>query len=117
MGDGAQLGLFGEDRPKRDTIVINDRCVVRVAGDQRAVVASGIVVAHFDGGDRMAATHAMVTLVAQGLARQNDVARAFGCSARTVRRHERRFDDGGLAALGRGSGYPRGRLPLLDWAA
>jgi len=44
-------------------------------------------------GDRMADAHAMVTLVAQGLAQQNEVARAFGCSARTVRRHERCFDE------------------------
>ncbi|MCC6473793.1 MAG: helix-turn-helix domain-containing protein, partial [Burkholderiales bacterium] len=39
---------------------------------------------------------------------RSEVARAFGCSARMLRRHERRFDEGGLAALGRGSGYPRG---------
>ena len=109
MDNGAQQGLFSDDRAKRNSVVINDHCLVRLEGDHRAVVASGVVVAHFDSGDRMAAAHAMVTLVAQGLAQQNEVARAFGCSARTVRRHERRFDEGGLAALGRGSGYPRGR--------
>ncbi|MGH8633431.1 MAG: putative transposase [Burkholderiales bacterium] len=109
MDKSAQQGLFSDDRAKRDSVVINDHCLVRLEGDHRAVVASGVVVAHFGTGDRMAAAHAMVTLVAQGLAHQNEVAHAFGCSARTLRRHERRFDEGGLAALGRGSGYPRGR--------
>jgi transposase len=37
------------------------------------------------------------------------VARAFGCHVRTVRRHQRRFEDGGLAALGRPRGFPRGQ--------
>src|SRR5438132_1511003 len=61
----------------------------------------------------MAQAHAMVSLVEQGWANQNDVARAFHCSARTVRRDQRRFEDGGLAALGQQGGYPKGqnRLP------
>ena len=56
----------------------------------------------------------MVGLVDQGWADQNDVARAFGISARTLRRQAQRFDEGGLAALGRPRGYPAGRsrLPL-----
>jgi len=53
----------------------------------------------------------MVSLVEQGWADQNDVARAFQCSVRTVRRDQRRFEDGGLAALGQQSGYPKGRKP------
>jgi len=40
------------------------------------------------------------------------VARAFGCSARTVRRQQQRFAEGGLAALGRKRGYPSGRARL-----
>ena len=48
----------------------------------------------------MAEAHAMVSLVEQGWADQNDVARAFGCSARTLRRDQRRYEEGGLAALG-----------------
>lgn len=54
----------------------------------------------------------MVSLVEQGWADQNDVARAFGCSERTLRRHQRRFEDGGLTALGHGRGFPRGRRRL-----
>ncbi len=55
----------------------------------------------------------MVSLVEQGWANQNEVARAFHCSARTVRRDQRRFEDGGLAALGQPSGFPKGRHRLL----
>jgi len=54
----------------------------------------------------------MVSLVDQGWADQKEVARAFGCSPRTVRRHQRRFEEGGLAALGRSGGYPCGRPRL-----
>jgi len=57
----------------------------------------------------MAEAYAMVCLVDQGWADQNDVARAFGCTARTLRRHQVRFASGGLTALGRRRGYPLGR--------
>jgi transposase len=60
----------------------------------------------------MAEAHAVVGLVEQGWADQREVARAFDCSARTVRRHQRRFEEGGLAALSRVDGYPRGRARL-----
>jgi transposase len=60
----------------------------------------------------MAGAYAMVNLVGQGWASQRDVARVFGCSVRTVRRDQQRFEDGGLAALGRSSGYPKGRWRL-----
>jgi transposase len=56
----------------------------------------------------MSEAHAMVSLIDLGWADQNDVAEAFGCSARTLRRHQRRFEEGGLAALGRPNGYPPG---------
>ena len=54
----------------------------------------------------------MVNLVEQGWASQQEVARAFRCSVRTLRRHQQRFEGGGLAALGRQSGYPKGRWRL-----
>ncbi len=54
----------------------------------------------------------MVSLVDQGWADQNDVAKAFGYSARTVRRYEQRFAEGGLPELGRSGGYPAGRSRL-----
>jgi transposase len=92
--------------------VINDRCLVRTQDGHRVVIVSGVVLAHYALGDRMAEAHARVSLVEQGWADQNDVARAFDCSARTVRRDQRRFEDGGLAALGQPWGYPEGRARL-----
>jgi transposase len=75
-------------------------------------MVSGIVLAHYPTSDRMAEAHAMVSLVEQGWADQNDVARAFGYSARTLRRDQRRYEEGGLAALGQLRGYPAGRARL-----
>jgi prepilin-type processing-associated H-X9-DG protein len=86
--------------------------VVRTEGDLRAVIVSGVPIAQYRVGDRMSEAYAMVQLVQQGWAEQAAVARGFGCSARTLRRHARRFESGGLAALGRRSGYPPGRLRL-----
>jgi transposase len=75
-------------------------------------MVSGIILAQYVLGDRMSEAFAMVSLIEQGWADQNDIARTFGYSSRTVRRHQQRFQDGGLAALGRGSGYPKGRSRL-----
>jgi len=60
----------------------------------------------------MAEALAMVNLVEQGWAEQIEVARAFGYSARKVRRDQHRYEDGGLAALGQSAGYPEGRARL-----
>jgi transposase len=105
--------LFPEVRNPDGTCVINERCVLRTQEGHRLVIVSGVVLAQYAPTDRMAEAHAMVSLVEQGWADQNDVARIFGCSVRTLRRHQRRLEDGGLAALGRTDGYPRGcgRLP------
>ncbi len=81
-----------------DAIVINDRCLLRVEGEQRIVVGSGVPLLHFVAGDRMAEAYATVILVEQGWADQNDVARAFRCSPRTVRRYQRRYDAGAWSA-------------------
>src|SRR5664279_4357593 len=69
-----------------------------------------MVLAQYASSDYMAEAHAMVSLVEQGWANQIEIARAFACSARTVRRHQRRFEAGGLAALGHTGGYPPGRV-------
>ena len=90
------------------TCAINDRCLVRTQDGHRVVLAAGVVLAQYALGDRMAELYAMVNLVEQRLAKQIQVARAFSCSTRTVRRHQQRFEDGGLAALGRSPSYPRG---------
>ena len=51
----------------------------------------------------------MVMLVEHGWALQVEVARAFACDVRTVRRVQQRYDEGGLPALDRVVGYPKGR--------
>ena len=63
---------------------INGRCLLETRDERRVVSVSGIVLAQFAVGDRMAEAHAMVSLVEQGHADQNDVARAFGCSTRAI---------------------------------
>lgn len=104
--------LFPQARNAPELQAINDRCHIRTQDGHRVVMVSGIVLAHYATSDRMAQAHAMVSLVEQGWADQNDVARAFGCSARTLRRDQRRYEEGGLAALGQLRGYPAGRARL-----
>jgi transposase len=104
--------LFPDARNPPHLRVINDRCLVRTQDGQRVVLVSGVVLAQYALEDRMAQAHAMVSLVEQGWADQNDVAGAFGCSARTLRRVQRRYAEGGLAALGQPHGYPAGRARL-----
>ena len=101
--------LFPRPIPPEGTVVVNDRCLIRTQGDHRVVLVSGTVLAQYVVTDRMAEAYAVVNLVEQGWADQNDVARAFGCDQRTVRRHQHRFEEGGLEALGRSGGCPKGR--------
>src|SRR5712692_7869170 len=92
-----------------NTVVINARCSLRVEADQRVIVVAGLPVHHYRAEDAVAESYAMVFLVESGFAQQTDVARAFGRSVRTVRRHQRRYVQGGMAALGREEGWRRGR--------
>ena len=101
--------LFPNAKNPDDIRVINDRCMIRIRDGHKLVIVSGMVLAQYGERDRVAEAYAMVNLIDQGLADQNDVARAFVCCVRTVRRHQQRFEDGGLSALGHGRGYPAGR--------
>ena len=113
MATAASTGeLFPDPGAPAGVAVINERCVLRTQDRHRLVIVGGVVVAHYAIKDRMAQAYAMVSLVEQGWADQNDVARAFGQSPRTLRRHEARFEAGGLAALGHPGGYPPGRARL-----
>ncbi len=109
-----QADLFGAAQvsPAPGTVAINARCTLRTQDGHRVVLVVGVPIAHFAVGDRAAETYAMVTLVEQGWAEQIEVARAFGCSTRTVRRSQRRFEQGGLTALARSAGWPKGRARL-----
>ncbi len=104
-----QAELFPIPNAPEGVQVINDRCLLRTQGGRRLVIVAGIVLTHYAVGDRTAEAHARVSLVEQGWADQNDVARVFDCSPRTVRRDQRRFEDGGMDALGHAAGYPAGR--------
>lgn len=109
---GKSFDLFPEARNPENVRAITNRCMVRTQEGHALVIVSGVILAQYGCEDRMAEAHAMVSLVEQGLADQVEVARAFGCSARTIRRHQQRFAEGGLAALGRKRGYPSGRARL-----
>jgi hypothetical protein len=104
-----QNDLFPSLSPPAGTVVVNDRCLIRTQDDHRLVLGSGVVLAQYAISDRMAEAYAMVSLVEQGWADQNDVARAFSCDPRTVRRHQHRLEEGGLEAIGRSGGCPKGR--------
>src|SRR6201987_4813746 len=91
-----------------NTVVINARCSVRIEGDQRVIVVAGLPVHHYRAEDAIAEAYAMVFLVESSFAQQTDVARAFGRSVRTIRRHQRRYAQGGMAALTQEAGWRRG---------
>jgi Transposase protein len=104
--------FFPEVRNPEGTQVINARCRILTRDNRRVVLVSGIPIAQYALGDRMSEAHAMVSLVDLGWADQNDVAKAFAYSARTLRRYQQRFAEGGLAALGRPNGCPQGLARL-----
>ena len=101
-----ELGL--EHKPNPRTIPINGRCTLKKEGATHVIYVAGLPMHHWVSGDRMTEAYAMVSLVRCGYADQNDVARAFGRSARTVRRLQRRFESGGMAQLATPGGRARG---------
>ena len=107
MGAAKTDDLFPEVHNPEGTQIVNERCMIKAQEGRRVVLVSGIVLASYAVTDRMAEAYAMVSLIEQGWASQHQVANALGRSTRTVRRDQRRFENGGLAALGHGGGYPR----------
>jgi transposase len=105
----AQLAFALPSPAASNTVAINARCSLRIEADQRVIVVGGLPVHHYRAEDAIAEAYAMVFLVESGFAQQTDVARAFGRSVRTVRRHQRRYARGGMVALGREEGWRRGR--------
>ena len=92
-----------------NTVVINARCGLRIEADQRVIAVAGLPVHHYRAEDAVAEAYAMVFLVESGFAQQAEVARAFARSVRSVRRYQRRYAQGGMAALVRPEGWRRGR--------
>jgi hypothetical protein len=81
------------------TVTINARCMLRAEAEQRVVLVAGLPVHHYSAKDAVAQAYAMVLLVDGGYAPQMEVAVAFGCSERTVRRNRDRYAVGGMTAL------------------
>src|SRR5260370_7229074 len=92
-----------------NTVVINARCSLRIEADQRVIVVAGLPVHHYRAEDAVAEAYAMVFLAESSFAQQTELARAFARSVRSVRRYQRRYAQGGMAALGRGEGWRPGR--------
>ena len=90
-------------------LIINGRCVLRAEGEHRVVVVAGLPVHHYSAHDAVAKAYATVFLVDAGYATQRDVSVAFDCSERTLRRHQQRYHDGGMAALATRYGWRPGR--------
>lgn len=78
------------------------------------IVVGGVPVHHYVAGDRAAEAYARVVLVHSGMATQVEVARALGCSERTVRRDGERYQAGGMAGLVKRPGWCPGRRRLLS---
>ena len=69
----------------------------------------GVVFAHYSVEDSAAEAYAMITLWESEYATQSQIARAFGYSARSLRRYQERFAAEGIQALVRKPGRPAGR--------
>src|ERR1017187_5502028 len=96
-----QLALALPALASSNTVVINARCALRREEDQCVIVGAGLPAHHYPADHAAAQAEAMALLVEAGLAQQAEVAREFGRSERTVRRHQQRYAQGGMAALGR----------------
>src|SRR5467141_861638 len=107
-----QKELFAHPTPPPGTIFVNDRVCAETEQSQRVLFVHGIVFSHYSIQDRSAEAYAMVQLFESGYADQNDIARCFGYSARTLRRYQERLKVGGLSALARPRGRPVVRSPV-----
>src|SRR5438034_8089729 len=87
-------------------VFVNDRVSFQTEAKQRVILVHGVAYSHYSLEDRIAEAYALVKLYESGYADQNDLARAFGYSTRTLRRFQQRLHRGGLNALIRPQGRP-----------
>jgi DNA-binding CsgD family transcriptional regulator len=78
------------------------------------ILVHGIRFANYSVADRAAEAYALVSLFEAGYADQNDMARCFGYSTRTLRRYQQRLRAGGLSALARPQGRPPAHVPVSE---
>jgi hypothetical protein len=116
---GAWVGMIAAMSPEQKkllpfapapdgTTIVNDRVLFRTEGARQVISVHGIVFAHYDVKDHAAEAYAMISLFESGYADQNDIARCFGYSTRTLRRYQQLVEVDGLAGLAN----PRGRPPV-----
>jgi hypothetical protein len=103
-----EVELFTYATEISGTVFVNDRVCVQTEEDQRVISVHGVVFSHYSIKDRAAEAYATVLLFESGYADQNDIARCFGYSARSLRRYQERLRAGGLSALARPRGRPSG---------
>ena len=104
-----QQELLSCPPPPSGTVYVNDQVSFRTEGTQRVISVHGVVFAHYGVEDRAAEAYAMITLWESEYATQTQIARAFGYSARSLRRYQERFGAEGIRALVRKPGRPAGR--------
>ena len=104
-----QEELLSFPPPPSDTVYVNDRVSFQTEGAQRVISVHGVVFAHYGVEDQAAEAYAMITLWESEYATQTQIARAFGYSARSLRRYQERFGAEGIQALVRKPGRPAGR--------
>src|SRR5216684_9054447 len=104
--DSQQSVLLPAPAPPSGTVLVNDRVSFQTEGKQRVILVHGMFFSHYSADDPAAEAYAMVTLFESGYADQNDIARSFGYSTRTLRRYQQRLQAGGLRALARSEGRP-----------
>ena len=103
-----QSDLFPDFSPVSQMVFVNDRVSLQTEADQRIILVHGVVYSNYSRDDHMAEAYALVSLYESGYADQNDLARSFDYSTRTLRRFQERLHSGGLRALVR----PEGRPPI-----
>jgi transposase-like protein len=109
-----QEELFTHPTAISGTVFVNDRVCVQTEEDQRVISVHGVIFSHYSINDRAAEAYAMVLLFESGYADQNDIARGFGHSVRSLRRYQERLKAGGLSALARPRGRPSGHKKTLE---
>ena len=87
-----QSKLFTDDCPVATTGFVNDRVSFQIEDNQRVILVHGVIFSHYSLEDRCAEAYALVSLFESGYADQNDLARCFGYSTRTLRRYQERLD-------------------------
>jgi transposase len=111
---GEQLALVVAPSQSSGAVYINSRCLLRTEGEQRVVVVAGLPVHHYIADDAVAEAYVMVSLIESGFAKQKEVAKSFGCATRTLRRHQKRYAEGGMAALATRPGWRPGRRRIAS---